>query len=178
MHQAWTGKKKDLKLWVSLRYISELFLLKDNKDIVSFSSPAAGTPGYSLLLCSKTLPIHSILKESLLACGLLILFPDWFSQPSHVPVIYISPFKAPSQMARLLRGEATAAWPSLQRRAPEHGWHSCAEFIHWQTEKGTFLAAKGEGRVYQWIEVNIQRKLGLPPCFVGLITVSGFSFGT
>lgn len=37
-------------------------------------------------------------------------------------------------------------------------------------------AAKGEGGVCQWIEVNIQRKLGLPPCFVGLIRVSGFLF--
>lgn len=75
----------------------------------------------------------------------------------------MSPSKAPSQMASLHWGEATAAWPSLQRRALEHGWHSCVEFIHWQTEKGTFLAAKGEGRVYQWIGVSIQRKLGLPP---------------
>lgn len=90
-------------------------------------------------------------------------------------VMYITPSKAPSQMASLHRGEATAAWSSLQRRALEHGWHSCAEFIHGQTEKRTFLAAVREGRVYQWIEVNIQRKLGLPPCFVGLFRFSDFS---
>lgn len=147
-HQAWTGKKKDFKPWVLLRYTSELFLLKDNKGIVSSSSPSTGTLGYSLLLCSKTLPIHSVLKESLLGCVLLILFPDWFSQPSYLAGIflhdvdYIPPSKAPSQMASLLWGETTAAWASPQRRALEHGWHSCAEFIHRQTKEKGLSACK------------------------------------
>lgn len=181
-HQAWTGKKKDFKAWVLLRYTSELFLLKDNKGIVSSSSPSTGTLGYSLLLCSKTLPIHSVLKESLLGCVLLILFPDWFSQPSYLAgiflhdVVYIPPSRAPSQMGSLLRGETTAAWASPQRRALEHGWHSCAEFIHRQTKKRAFLHAKVERRGYQWTEVNIQRTLGLPLSSVGLPGVSNFSF--
>lgn len=61
-HQAWT-REKDFKPWVLLRYISELFLLKDNKCIVSFSSPSTGTLSYSLLLSSKTLQIHRVLKD-------------------------------------------------------------------------------------------------------------------
>lgn len=43
-------------------------------------------------------------------------------------------------------------------------------------KKRAFLHAKVERRGYQWTEVNIQRKLGLPPSSVGLPGGSNFSF--
>lgn len=137
-HQVWTGNKKDFKPWVLLRCISELFLLKDNKGIVPSSSPSAGTLDYSLLLCSKTLPIHSILKESLLGCGLLILFPDWFSQPSHVPGIFFLMWSI-WVLPRLL-----AKWPAFTGERPQLPGPHCRD-VHWSMA-GTAVLSLFTGR--------------------------------
>ena len=79
-----------------------------------------------------------------------------------------------------------AKWPAFFRERPQLPGSHCRD-VHWsmagtavlclftgRLEKRAFLASEGEGRGYQWTEVNIQRKLGLPPYFVGLPGVSDF----